>query len=132
MGGGKLNEVDGPPPLVALADAGLRDLDQGLEARDRYTHVFEGTSEALDHVMATDELALRAVEIRIAHVDADFARGASDHDPVLARFVLRSDDADGLPASGSCACGSSRMNGVPAAPFSACALLLLARLCRLL
>jgi uncharacterized protein len=61
-----------------------------------YTYVFEGQAQTLDHQFVTRRLAHDLREVRVAHVNADWAkdqpgggaRGASDHDPVVSRFRL--------------------------------------------
>lgn len=66
----------------------LRNGDQ----RDRYTFIFDGNSQALDHFFVTQNLANDPVsKLDIVHVNVDFSRliadvTASDHEPLVARF----------------------------------------------
>ncbi len=86
---GDFNELEFRPPMRLLADRGLVNLIERVPAPDRYTYVFEGNSEVLDHVLVSPALAATA-EVEIVHLNADFAapRRSSDHDPVLVRLDL--------------------------------------------
>ena len=63
----------------------LINLSHRLPGNDRYTYVFEGNSQALDHVFVTPVLAADA-HYDVVHVAAEQAEAASDHDPVVARL----------------------------------------------
>ena len=57
---------------------------------NRYTYIFDGNSQVLDHMFATRSL-LENAEFDIVHVNVDFPRlrvGAvgSDHEPIVGRF----------------------------------------------
>lgn len=59
-------------------------------ADEEYSFIFDGNSQALDHVFATTELAAGA-RLDYVHVNVDFPRRfedviASDHEPLLASF----------------------------------------------
>lgn len=72
--------LPGSPPLL------LNLITRVAEAQ-RYSYIFEGNSQVLDHIFVTGNLAA-AGEIDVVHLNADFPgdRSASDHDPVVARF----------------------------------------------
>lgn len=85
--------------LGPLYDAGLANLYDALLAEapaSAYTYVFQGQAQTLDHLFASPALRAELVEVRVAHVNADWPsayledgpRGASDHDPVVARFAF--------------------------------------------
>ena len=85
--------------LGPLYEAGLENLWDDLADEvpaAAYTYVFEGQAQTLDHQFVTTRARRRAGRVRVAHVNADWpadhegdgARGASDHDPVVARFDL--------------------------------------------
>ena len=77
------------PLLVASADgAPLVNLTTTLPEDERYTYVYRGNSQALDHICVTPNLALGA-EYDVVHVNCEFASAASDHDPVVARLDVR-------------------------------------------
>ena len=60
-----------------------------LPAAERYTYVFRGTAQAIDHIVVSRALSAVA-ELDIVHVNSEFPDGerASDHDPVIASFDL--------------------------------------------
>jgi predicted extracellular nuclease len=72
--------LPGDPPL-------LTNLVPRIPAAERYTYVFEGNSQVLDHIFVTANLAA-AAEVDIVHLNVDFPAEpeASDHDPVVARL----------------------------------------------
>jgi predicted extracellular nuclease len=86
--------------LAPLYDAGLNNLWEDL-ARDvpnsAYSYVFQGQAQTLDHLFVTGALYDQLVQMRAAHINADWAadhdgdgsRGSSDHDPQVARFKSR-------------------------------------------
>jgi predicted extracellular nuclease len=75
----------------ALAGSQLVDLvDALLPPEERYTYVFDGASQVLDHILVSRSL-LATAEVDVVHCAAELpaAERASDHDPVLARLVLQ-------------------------------------------
>ena len=58
-------------------------------ASERYTYVFEGNSQSLDHILLSRALLDRRVAYDVVHVNAEFASQASDHDPQVARITIR-------------------------------------------
>ncbi|MGM7634687.1 endonuclease [Bacillus sp. Hm123] len=61
-----------------------------VETPDRYTYVYQGNSQVLDHILVSKNLE-KATEVDILHINADFtdmAGRASDHDPVLVQVSL--------------------------------------------
>jgi predicted extracellular nuclease len=83
--------------LGPLYDAGLHNLYDTLLAEvpsSAYSYTFLGMAQTLDMQWANGTLFDELVEIRAAHLNADFAadedgdgaRGASDHDPQVARW----------------------------------------------
>ncbi|MFF3851840.1 lamin tail domain-containing protein [Micromonospora sp. NPDC002575] len=86
--------------LAALYDAGLHSLWDDLVAdvpSSAYSYSFEGQAQTLDHLFVNDALRDDLVQVRAAHVNADWpaeftgdgSRGSSDHDPQVARFRSR-------------------------------------------
>ncbi len=86
---GDLNDFEGSEPLATLEGVGLEDLVVRLPLDDRYTYVYLGNSQVLDHILVSQRLAGGA-EIDIVHLNAEFpvADRASDHDPVIARLAV--------------------------------------------
>ncbi len=107
--GGDLNvfpRPDDPVPanpgdqLGPLYDAGLKNLWDDLVAdapSSAYSYVFDGQAQTLDHIFVNGPLYGDLIEMRAAHVNADWAaddagngsKGSSDHDPQVARFRSR-------------------------------------------
>jgi predicted extracellular nuclease len=85
---GDLNDFEFSPPLGILKAAGLTPLVETLPAEERYTYVFQGNSQVLDHIMASGALLGAGAEYDVVHVNAEFAEQTSDHDPEVARFLL--------------------------------------------
>ena len=86
---GDLNDFEASEPLVTLERAGLEDLVVRLPLDDRYTYVYLGNSQVLDHILVSSMLAGGA-EVDIVHLNAEFpvADRASDHDPVVVRLAI--------------------------------------------
>ena len=51
---------------------------------ERYTYVYEGNSQVLDHILTSASLTGR--EYDIVHVNSEFATQVSDHDPQVVRL----------------------------------------------
>jgi predicted extracellular nuclease len=86
---GDFNDFENSVPLLAFETAGLDDLVLRVPAEQRYTFIYLGNSQVLDHVLVNESLADGA-EIDIVHVNADFpdAGRASDHDPIVVRLAF--------------------------------------------
>ncbi len=68
----------------------LTNLTNTIPEDERYSFIFQGNSQQLDHVLVSDSLTANA-EIDIVHVNTEFAATASrasDHDPIVARFTI--------------------------------------------
>ena len=86
---GDFNEFAFVSPLKIL-ERSLHNLTRKLPPSERYTYIFEGNAQSLDHVLVSPSLSASA-EVDIVHVNAEFAETAaraSDHDPILARLKL--------------------------------------------
>ncbi|NOX60885.1 MAG: hypothetical protein GXP42_02890, partial [Chloroflexi bacterium] len=86
---GDMNDFEFTPPLKTLKGNELHNLIEMLPANDRYTFLYEGNSQVLDHILVSDNLMKNHLtSVDIVHVNAEFAAAyrASDHDPVLATF----------------------------------------------
>jgi len=88
---GDLNDYQFSPALSALrtgaADGSgpsiLDDLISTLPVNQRYTYVFNGVSQVLDHILVTRGLG--DVQYQVVHVNAEYHDQASDHDPQVVR-----------------------------------------------
>jgi len=89
---GDLNEHEFRRPVRSLVElSGLVGLIDRVPLRERYTFVYDGNGQVLDHIMVSPSLfENEAPEIDIVHVNADRADAiaASDHDPVVARVRM--------------------------------------------
>ena len=84
---GDLNDFEFSNPLMILEGAPMHDLIETLPANERYTYVFEGNSQTLDHILVSDSL-LGVAHTDIVHVNSEFWDQASDHEPQVARLAL--------------------------------------------
>lgn len=105
---GDFNEFQFEEPLKVLSgeldfnggsvtpgtDPVLTNLTFGLEVSERYSVIFEGNAQQLDHIFATRGLAAGA-QIDIVHTNITTGFLGSDHDPVLALFNLGVRDVRG-------------------------------------
>ena len=86
---GDFNDFQFSDPLEVLKGDDLTNLVETLPLNEQYTYVFEGNSQALDHILVSGNLRTNAAaEIDIVHLNAEFADQQSDHDPLVARFTL--------------------------------------------
>ena len=87
---GDLNEPEWAEGVVLLSQPPLLNLTLELSPEDRYTFNFEGSSQAIDHIIVSPALAASA-EIDVVHRNSDCPDSlrVSDHDPVVARLRMR-------------------------------------------
>jgi predicted extracellular nuclease len=87
---GDLNDFEFSPPLTVLEGGGdLHTLIESLPPGERYSYVFDGNAQTLDHIVASENLFSHfGFEYDSVHVNAEFADQASDHDPQIARFRI--------------------------------------------
>ena len=94
---GDINDFEFSETVDILTDGGadLADLIQYLKPSKRYTYVFEGNSQVLDHILVGPSLApvnpeSKPVKVRrdyeVVHVNADFHDQVSDHDTQVVRL----------------------------------------------
>ncbi|MBY0446875.1 MAG: endonuclease/exonuclease/phosphatase family protein, partial [Burkholderiales bacterium] len=84
---GDINDYQFSTSVAKLKAVGLVDLVESLPENERYTYVFEGNSQVLDHIFASPALAARTT-YDVVHVNSEFADQASDHEPEVARIKL--------------------------------------------
>ncbi len=86
---GDLNDFDFSQPIATLTAGGaLTDLPSTLPLAERYTYVYEGNSEVLDHILLSPSLAGTAYKYDVVHINSEFADQLSDHDPQVVRIPL--------------------------------------------
>ena len=83
---GDFNDYQFSGPIKTLTDDGatLTDLITTLPENQRYTYVFNGVSQVLDHIFVTKPVT--DVQYEVIHNNAEFAGQASDHDPQVVRI----------------------------------------------
>ncbi|HEY5837048.1 endonuclease/exonuclease/phosphatase family protein [Streptomyces sp.] len=86
---GDINDYQFSPAVQALTGNGqiLVDLVNTLSSKERYSYVFQGNSQVLDHMLVSPNLRL-LVKYDVVHINAEFADQASDHDPQVIRLLL--------------------------------------------
>ncbi len=85
---GDLNDFPFSPTLDILTGrGGPQALIDTLRPGERYSFVFDGNSQTLDHILVNPTLG--PVDYDVVHINAEFADQASDHDPQVARLTLR-------------------------------------------
>ena len=93
---GDLNDFEYSRSVMTLRGSGdreLLDLPATLPDAERYTYVFEGNSQVLDHLLVSGGAARQGYDYDVVHVNAEFADQVSDHDPQVLNLRL------GLPAT---------------------------------
>ena len=89
---GDLNSYYDSPPIAILRDAGLSHAFDVLQPEERYTYIYEGASQTLDHIMMTKWLYEIFDTVNPLHINADYTipiagdespTHKSDHDPVI-------------------------------------------------
>ncbi|APC65572.1 hypothetical protein AAV35_14130 [Salimicrobium jeotgali] len=92
---GDLNDFEFSNPLEELEGDVLNNLIEDVDPEDRYTYNYQGNSQVLDHILATDDLYDDS-EIETINVNSNFGvedGRASDHDPVLASFEIEQENS---------------------------------------
>lgn len=82
---GDLNDFEFSRTVRTVAGTQLVDLPATLPVAERYTYVFDGNSQVLDHILLS-RTAARSYSYDVVHVNAEYADQASDHDPQLVRL----------------------------------------------
>ncbi len=97
---GDLNDWEDSPPLQALYAGGhLTNTWYALPEDARYTYIYQGVSQVLDHILVSPSVRMWLREVTPLRIDADYPYypyssdatvvwRTSDHDPILARFSV--------------------------------------------
>ncbi len=86
---GDFNEFEFVSPLNIL-EQNLTNLTETIPEDERYTFIFQGNSQSLDHILVSDSLD-EGAEFDIVNVNSEFAetsQRASDHDPLIVSLNL--------------------------------------------
>ncbi|OKJ08370.1 endonuclease [Kitasatospora sp. CB01950] len=83
---GDFNDYQFSPAMKTLTKGGvLRDLVNDLPASERYSYVYQGNSQVLDHILVSPAFKQQHVRYDVVHINSEFAVQASDHDPQVVR-----------------------------------------------
>jgi predicted extracellular nuclease len=86
---GKFNDFEFSSALITLKGSVLHNMTETLPQAERYSFVFEGNSEALDHVLVSDALfsGRRPLAYDVVHINAEFAEPrVTAYDPAVLRI----------------------------------------------
>ena len=85
---GDINDFEFSETMANLEGGELHALMSTLPPEERYSYVFEGNSQSLDHIVVSDSLFGNPFAYDPVHVNAEFFDQLSDHDPQVARFLV--------------------------------------------
>ena len=92
---GDFNDDLGSRPMAQF-DSFINLYERHAPPADRYSYIYGGRAQAVDHIIVTPELDRYYADGGAVHVNADLgeplagaAGRTSDHDPVVARFLFR-------------------------------------------
>ena len=86
---GDLNDFEFSAPVNTVEGGVLHTMMETLPQNERYSYVFEGNSQSLDHILLSDNLFFNIpFEFDVVHVNAEFAVQASDHDPQVVHLLV--------------------------------------------
>ncbi|MFG6449010.1 endonuclease/exonuclease/phosphatase family protein [Roseateles sp. BYS180W] len=84
---GDFNDFQFADTLKPLLDAGLVNLSDSLSPQERYSYIYQGNAQQLDHMFVSRHLQ-GASMFDIVHANSEFADQVSDHDPLLLTLNL--------------------------------------------
>lgn len=92
---GDLNDFHFSPPMDILTETPtvgspmINLISAQLPVNERYTYIFEGNSQTLDHILVSTNLSASSV-VDVVHMNTEFSTDLqiSDHDPVIATVDL--------------------------------------------
>ena len=96
---GDFNDFEDRLPLTTLEESGLHNLIFKVNKHTRYTYIYNGISECLDHMLVNPSMMRLFERIRIVHFNPDFpfpqysidpttGIASSDHDVIISTFNL--------------------------------------------
>jgi len=88
---GDFNEFEFVDPIQETLGSSLNNLIETLPEDERYSFIFQGNSQVLDHIFVSDNLT-ETTEFDIVHTNAEFTNPASDHEPLVASINLSGDN----------------------------------------
>ena len=85
---GDFNDFHFSDALQMVKGGVLANLTETLPESERYTFVFDGNAQTLDHIVVSPRIAARSPVYDIVHLNAEFAVQASDHEAAVARINM--------------------------------------------
>jgi hypothetical protein len=85
---GDLNDFQFSKPVTILENAHLNALIDTLPANEQYTYNYQGNAQAIDQILASDSLMASLNGFDVVHINSEFQTQVSDHDPLVARFLI--------------------------------------------
>ncbi|WP_018247618.1 endonuclease/exonuclease/phosphatase family protein [Orenia marismortui] len=87
---GDMNDFEFSDAVNILEGSELTNLVKNLEDDDRFTYIYEGNSQILDHILVSNNLAA-TTEIDAVHINSIYAEYGpigivSDHDPIMVQI----------------------------------------------
>jgi len=88
---GDLNDFYFSAPIERLKGDILNNLIETLPVEARYTYVYDGNSQTLDHILVSDALFKRRLSMDVLHINSefDYKQRFGDHDILIATFDLK-------------------------------------------
>jgi hypothetical protein len=85
---GDLNDFQFSEPLNILEGEILINLIDSLPIEERYTYVYDGNSQVLDHILISENIEDDFIALDILHNNSSFdhTQRFSDHDILIATF----------------------------------------------
>lgn len=85
---GDLNDFQFSAPINLLEGEILQNLIETLPEPERYSYIYDGNSQALDHILISEGLSSNLLSLDVLHFNCEFdsASRFSDHDPLMATF----------------------------------------------
>lgn len=85
---GDYNDFQFSAAMAEIIAAGVKNLYDLLPESERYSYVFDGNSQALDHILASAWMTSRLASFDVVHMNSEFLASTrfSDHDALLAVF----------------------------------------------
>jgi hypothetical protein len=88
---GDLNDYPFSISLQTLAGGALENLVASLPQEEQYTYLYEGNSQAIDHILISPGISTFGHPlVDVIHINAEFldSQRPTDHDPVIALITL--------------------------------------------
>lgn len=85
---GDLNDFQFSETLNILKGGDFTNVIESLEPNQQYTYIYEGNSQALDHILLSRNLVDMGFEADVVHINSEFVNRSSDHDPVVVRITF--------------------------------------------